>query len=134
MTCAKTASWSNPRILITLAFVFLCGASAGTLVTAMGGHRWWHQNFAPQRSQLDWKDASKERILPRLKKDLNLTPEQSTQIELVLDDFFTYYHTLHSELDDVQASGKERIMRILDDGQKRKFEKYLNELQEQHRH
>lgn len=133
MSCAKNASWLNPRVLLTLTVVFLCGASAGMLLMAMGAHRWMHRTFDPQYSQLYWDDTGKAVSLQQLKKELNLTADQVTQLELVLDDFSTYCHTLKAQFDDVRASGKERIMRILNDGQKRKFEKIVSDKQDRRR-
>jgi hypothetical protein len=50
-------------------------------------------------------------------------------METVLDDFVTYYQTLQAQMDDVRATGKQRILRILKDDQKQKFEKMIGELQ-----
>ncbi len=129
MQPAKAASWQNPRILLTLLIVFVCGASAGMVVMSLG----YHYRLRPT-SQPSWKESGKEVSIQRFKKELNLTPAQTEQLEMVLDDFFTYYHTLQAQLDDVRASGKHRILRILDDGQKRKFEKIMAEMQEKQLH
>lgn len=124
MTAARSPGWQNPRILLTLLVVFLCGASAGMLAMALGAHHWMHP-----RPQPVWKEGGKEVSLQRFKKELDLTPGQTEQLETILDDFFTYYHTLQAQLDDVRASGKQRILRVLDDDQKKKFEKIMNEFQ-----
>jgi hypothetical protein len=129
MTAAQSPGWRNPRILLTLLVVFLCGASAGMLVMALGAHRWMHS-----ASQPAWKESGKEVSLQRFKKELDLTPSQTEQLETILDDFFTYYHTLQAQLDDVRASGKQRILRILDDNQKKKFEKIMGEMQDKRLH
>jgi hypothetical protein len=125
MTC-QTAAWRNPRILLTLLIVFLCGASAGMLGMALGQHR---VTRAAAQQPL-WKEAGKEISLEHFKTELDLTPAQTEQLETILDDFFTYYHTLQAQLDDVRASGKQKIMRVLDENQKRKFEKMLAESQD----
>jgi Spy/CpxP family protein refolding chaperone len=125
MTNTKAASWQNPRILLTLLIVFLCGASAGMLVMSLSVHRRW----APVQ-QPSWKESGKDISLQRFKKELDLTPEQTEQLETILDDFFTYYHTLQAQLDDVRASGKSRIVRILNPEQRRKFDKLMLDLQD----
>jgi Spy/CpxP family protein refolding chaperone len=102
--------------------LFACGVIAG----ALGAHRLMYHS-PPQPS---WKESGKEITLERFKKELDLTAAQSEQLETILDDFFTYYHTLQAQLDDVRASGKQRILRVLNDQQKRKFEKLMSELQE----
>ncbi len=126
MTHIKAASWQNPRILLTLLIVFLCGASTGMLVMSLGArHRW-----ATVQQQPSWKESGKDISLQRFKKELDLTPQQTEQLETILDDFFTYYHTLQAQLDDVRASGKNRIVRILNAEQKRKFDKLVFDLKD----
>jgi|YelNatPaOPRAMG01_1025707.scaffolds.fasta_scaffold209040_2 hypothetical protein len=122
---SQTAAWRNPRIVLTLLIVFLCGASAGMLGMALGQHR-----VARASQQPLWKEPNKEISLEHFKKELDLSPAQTQQLETILDDFFTYYHTLQAQLDDVRASGKQRIMRVLDENQKRKFEKMLADSQD----
>jgi hypothetical protein len=125
MTSASSPGWRNARILLTLLVVFLCGASAGMVVLRVAQHNWTRS-----QSQPAWKEGGKQASLDHFRKELNLTPAQTEQLETILDDFFTYYHTLQAQLDDVRLSGRQRILRILDDGQKKKFEKLMNEMQE----
>jgi hypothetical protein len=124
MTPGNPCGWRNPRILVTLLLVFLCGATLGMLTMSLRGYRWMHPSAAAS------KESEKEISLQRFKKELNLTPAQAEQLETVLDDFFMYYHTLQAQLDDVRATGKKRILRILNEDQKRKFEKMVTALQE----
>lgn len=123
MAAPATPSWRNPRVLCTLLLVFLCGATVGMLAMSLGAHGWLPRN------QPAWKDGGREVTLERLKKELDLTPAQAEQLETVLDDFFMYYHTLQAQLDDVRATGKKRILRLLDEEQKRKFERLTADLQ-----
>ncbi|MBM3746116.1 MAG: hypothetical protein FJW34_09980 [Acidobacteria bacterium] len=118
MIAPAAASWRNPRVLCILLLVFLCGASVGMLVMGVG-----RQGASARSTPPAFKDGNREMTLQRLKEELNLTPAQAEQLETVLDDFFMYYHTLQAQLDDVRATGKSRILRLLDQDQKRKFEK-----------
>jgi hypothetical protein len=129
MPPVQRTSWQNPRILLTLFIVFVCGMTAGMLTMALGAHRWMHPGQQPA-----WRESGKEVSLQRFKTELNLTPQQADQLETILDDFFTYYHTLQAQLDDVKASGRQRILRILNDDQKRKFEKIMTDLQDKQLH
>jgi hypothetical protein len=129
MNSAHSPGWRDPRILVLLLAVFLCGASAGMLVMAMGAHRMMHAYAQPA-----WKDTGKEKVLQRFQTELSLSPGQTEQLETILDDFFTYYHTLQAQLDDVRASGKQRMLRILDENQKKKFEKIMSEMQDKALH
>jgi uncharacterized membrane protein len=122
MSVHHHVSWRNPRILTTLVLVFLCGATAGALTMRYGMHA-----KAAARG-LDLRDNNKEAFLSKFRKELNLTPQQETQISGVLDDYLTYYRDLLMQMDSMRADGKARILRVLDDHQRQKFEKMLNDL------
>ncbi len=117
------APWQNPKILYTLIFVFLSGAVVGAMSMRFG--------FAPERHRPGpyWREGGREISLQRFRTELNLDQDQSKQIEGVLDDFVKYYQTLQEQMDDVRATGKERILRILHDDQKVKFERMMNDMQ-----
>ncbi len=76
-----------------------------------------------------WQEGGREISLQRFKKELDLTPQQATEIETVLDDFVMYYQTLQAQMDDVRATGKNRILKLLREDQKQKFVRMLNDLQ-----
>ena len=115
------APWLNPRILYTLLFVFLSGAAAGALAMKLTAP---HPRGGPW-----WKEDGREISLQRFKKELSLTPEQAKEMERVLDDFMMYYQTLQAQMDDVRATGKGRIVKLLNEDQRRKFERMLGEIQ-----
>ncbi len=117
--------WRNPRIVLTLFLVFLAGFSAGVLTLRLSASYW-----TPAAQAAPSWESGKAALLDRFKTEVNLTPEQTVQLETVLDDYFTYYHTLQAQLDDVRADGRERILRILNDDQKRRFEKLMTALEE----
>jgi hypothetical protein len=107
----------NPRVAcgITLTLVFLCGAVVGALAMNFG-HSHLHQ---PRFGTPEAKTI----FLERMEKQLDLTPTQTAQIESILDDFGQYYRT-------VLTDGKSRILQILNEDQRKKFEQLL--LQSQH--
>jgi hypothetical protein len=115
--------WKNPRILYTLLFVFLSGAVAGAFTVRMA--------MSPERHRPGpyWNEGGREISLQRFKKELDLTPQQTGEIETVLDDFVMYYQTLQAQMDDVRATGKNRILKLLREDQKQKFERMLIDLQ-----
>ena len=117
------APWANPRILYTLLAVFLSGAAAGALAMRL--------SVAPERHKGGpwWREGAREISLQRFKKDLDLSPEQTREMERVLDDFMMYYQTLQAQMDDVRATGKQRILRLLRDDQKQRFEKMIGDIQ-----
>jgi hypothetical protein len=106
-------SW-NPKVAcaVTLALVFLCGAAAGALVMDFGVHRSRIPSFETP--------AGKALYFERMQRELNLTPLQSEQMQSVLNDFWQYYRTVLSD-------GKQRVESILNDEQRAKFEKMLQQ-------
>lgn len=106
-------SW-NPKVAcaITLVLVFLCGAAAGALINDFGVHRTRIPSFETA--------TGKALYFERLQRELNLTPQQSEQMQSVLNDFWQYYRTVLSD-------GKQRVESILNDEQRAKFEKMLQQ-------
>jgi len=108
----RTGSWQHPKLacVATFVVVFLCGAAIGALAMNMGHTRLHREPF--------WTDTGKVLSMNRLQRELNLTPEQVTQMQSVLDDFAQYYRTVLSD-------GKTRIYSILNDEQRRKFDEIV---------
>ena len=71
---------------MTVTLVFLTGAIAGAVAMNFGAHK-IHASLACPF----WTEGGKEVWLQRWKKDLNLTPEQTQEMTLILDDFGMYY-------------------------------------------
>ena len=107
----------DPRIVcaVTLALVFLCGAATGAVVMNMGVHTRLHQ---PKFDSA----AGKQLYFDRMHRDLNLTPAQLDQMRSTLNDFWQYYRTVLSD-------GKSRVEQILNEEQRKKFERMLQENQ-----
>ena len=107
----------NPRAacFLALSLVFLCGGVVGALVFNVAAHGMHHHTPF-------WTDTGKALYMERIKKELDLTPVQTEQMEGILDDFAKYYRTVLSD-------GKSRILQILNPDQRRKFERLLQESQ-----
>jgi Spy/CpxP family protein refolding chaperone len=123
MLAAERASWQNPRVLTTLVLVFLAGAMAGAITMRSSLHEKLHHTSAPY-----WREGRNEFSYDRLKKDLDLTPEQSERLKTILDDFDKYHEDLQAQIEDVRATGKNRIMQMLDARQRQRFEQISNQL------
>lgn len=117
------ASWSNPKVLTTLLLVFLAGAFAGALSMRVGLHDRLHATTG------GFAKANKQVLFERCKKELNLSPEQAQEMSSILDDYAVYYQSLQDQLAEVRATGKARIMSLLNEEQKSKFDRMLNEMQ-----
>ena len=123
MFAADRTSWQNPRILTTLVLIFLCGALAGAITMRSGLHDKLHRSAATY-----WKEDQNEFSYDRLKKELNLTPDQAARLKTILDDFAKYHQDLEAQIDDVRATGRNRIVQMLTPEQRQKFEQLSNQL------
>jgi len=101
--------------------VFLAGGATGALTFRLLRDRLHHVAAAQ-------KEPTKEAVVQRFKSELNLTPDQTTQISVVLEDFSHYYESLQEQQTDLRATGKNRIVAILTPEQREKFERMMSEL------
>jgi len=124
MLAADRASWQNPKILSTLLLVFVAGALTGALFMRLGLHDRLHRSSSGPLSN----PKSAEIFLGRCEKELKLSPQQAEQMKAVLDDYKLYYQSLQVSLEEVRATGKTRIMALLNDDQKSQVEKLLVEM------
>ena len=123
MLAADRASWQNPRILVLLLLVFLCGALAGALAMRTSVHKSLHRNASY------WKDDSSQLFsYERLTKELKLTPDQSERLKMILDDFAKYHQDLEAQIEDTRATGKNRIIQMLTPEQRKKFDDLCKQL------
>jgi Spy/CpxP family protein refolding chaperone len=122
MFASDQPTWQNPRILTTLVLVFLTGAMAGAIGMQFGLHRKLHDNA------VYWRGDKAEFSYDRLKTELNLTPEQSARLKTILDDFVKYHEDLEAQIEDVRATGRNRIVQILTPDQRKRFEQLSGQL------
>lgn len=110
---AVSRTW-NPKLAcsLVLGLVFLVGATAGALLMDL--------RIQSHRGPAFDTPAGKIAYMERVQKELNLTPAQSEQMQSVLNDFWQYYRTVLSD-------SKQRVEQLLDEEQKRKFEKLLQQ-------
>lgn len=110
----RDAGWSNPKVLAILAIIFVCGAAVGSAVT----NGYLHARIVSARQVR----STPPRIdFERLRTELNLTPEQEKIVTKELDDYAKYYQNIEDEREDVAEHGKQRILNILNDQQKKRF-------------
>ncbi|HYL39249.1 MAG TPA: hypothetical protein VEV17_25240 [Bryobacteraceae bacterium] len=127
MFAADRASWQNPRILALLLLVFLCGALAGAITMQSGLHEKLHRSS----SSAYWRDGKNEFSYEKLQKELNLTPDQSERLKTILDDFVKYHADLEAQIEDVRATGRNRIKQMLTPEQRQRFEELSQQLPSQ---
>jgi hypothetical protein len=108
------AGWSNPKVLASVAVIFLCGAAVGTAVT----RQYLHSKMFPARAPVE---LAPHVNLQTLKATLSLTPDQEKTVTKELDDYAKYYQNIEEQREDVAEHGKQRILDVLNDQQKRRF-------------
>jgi uncharacterized membrane-anchored protein YhcB (DUF1043 family) len=110
---------------MTLAGVFLAGVGTGMIAMRFGLHEQLHSTPAAVSS-------SKDAVLERYRSELKLSDEQTQKLAAVLEDYRHYYAAveeqiqdlrLRDQIEDLRATGKNRILEILNDDQRVKFEK-----------
>ena len=126
MLTGNRVSWQNPRILTLLLLIFLAGGLTGAIAMRFRMYGKVHASTAPY-----WRDDKAEFSYDRLKKELNLTAEQSERLKTILDDFVKYHDDLEAQIDDVRATGRNRIRQILTPQQQQRFEELSNQLSPQ---
>jgi hypothetical protein len=118
--------------------VFVAGATTGALLMQLGLHEVLHHASvlrgafphatAPAPAVVPAHPPGHDAVLTRFQTELGLSGPQTEKLALVLDDYSQYYQSLQDQLDDLRATGKTRIMQILDAEQRVKFEKMMNDL------
>lgn len=122
MLASDQPTWQNPRILTTLVLVFLTGAMAGAIGMRAGLHR------ELQRNAAYWKSDKTVFSYGLLQRELSLTPDQSERLKTILDDFAKYHDDLEVQIEDVRATGRNRILQMLTPEQRKRFEKLSDQL------
>ena len=102
--------------IVSLVLVFLCGAVLGALVMGYGEHTGLFHSHKPVTTSARGFAISAE----EMRKQLDLSDQQARQLDSILDDFGRYY-------DNLMADGQTRIRQILNDEQRRKFDRLIAE-------
>ena len=113
-------SWRNSQVLSLLVLVFVAGALSGAFTYRMIRMA---QRKDPPANIL--RDLNKESSLAYLQRELVLTPEQTKQVQAIIDDYKRYYGNIQDQFEEVRATGKNRIVQVLDAEQRQKFEKLV---------
>ena len=114
-------SWQNSRVLITLFTVFLMGAAFGGVLVKFG------LRDVISRGAASWRPNDKVVLFQKFKTELNLTPQQAEQVEIVLDDFTMYIQSLQAQMDETRTGCRDRILKILTPEQQEKFKTILGD-------
>jgi hypothetical protein len=114
------AGWSNPKVLLILAVIFLCGIVCGSALTTA----FMHSRMASGSSYQSMERA--RRIgWQKLRNELQLTPEQVRIVTKELDDYAKYYQNIEDQREDVAQLGTQHILAVLTPDQRDRFFKLL---------
>ena len=126
MTTPHRPLWQHPQIISTLLLVFVAGGATGALAfRLLREHRIAAAASVPPPPP---REPSREAVLQKFKTELDLSPDQTAKIGIVLEDFSHYYESLLEQQTDLRATGKNRIVEILNPEQRDKFEKMMAQL------
>jgi flagellar basal body-associated protein FliL len=123
-TTRKAALW--------VGLVFLLGAAIG----GMAGYVFAHQKYTVTNAAAPPSDAARRaQKVHELTSLVNLTPEQSQQVDAVIADVQSHMKSIRKSLDpqlgEVRQQGRERIRAILSAEQRPKFEAFIQKLDEE---
>ena len=111
------------RAALFLVLVFLCGLLAGAVATNLLVDR----GPGTVRFRIDSPSSSRrQRAVERFARRLNLTPEQATQLNEILDVVRDAYQEQELAIERLRQEAPARIREILDDEQKEEFDEMLS--------
>jgi Spy/CpxP family protein refolding chaperone len=127
------ANQGNRKAVLLVFVLFILGIGLGSVGTYLVTER--VQAARPQaQATLVHNPAHTMAMYTR---DLNLNPEQQSQIQAILNDMRAGYAGLHEKLDpeyeQVRQQGRERIRQVLTPEQRPKFEDLLRQIDEDRR-
>jgi hypothetical protein len=108
--------------------VFLLGALLG----GVGNHLWDERVWGKQTVNTQ---PTRNEIVDKLTRDLQLTPDQQKQLGSIEDDtraqWRTLYTTIEPRHEQIRQQSRDRIRAILTPDQKPKFEEFMHRIDEQ---
>ena len=126
----------NPatRKAITLVvLVFALGVAFGAVSTSLVNRRVYG---ARTRTQNGEPRPGRERLVKRLKGDLDLSAEQEAQLTGILANTQSRYDAVHEQMkpqfDQIREQGRDQIRQILTPEQRPKFEEFMRQVDEEH--
>jgi len=125
-TTVPVAASATRKAAMWIAAVFVLAAALGSVSGYMYGHR------APGPPLSD--DAKRQQKVATLTKELQLTPEQQTQVDAIFRDTQGKFQAIRKDSDAqievARQAGRERLRSVLTPEQKPKFEEFLRKMDE----
>jgi hypothetical protein len=107
--------------------VFLAGAVGGALTMNVLEHFWLHPQGinVPVSAASAPQTSEQHRYVEQFRKELNLTGDQSKELEAILDQTVRQVHDLHSFSYHIREDGIARIRAMLNDAQRKRFDEIV---------
>ena len=125
-TTVPVAASATRKAAMWIAAVFVLAAALGSVSGYMYGHR------APGPALSD--DAKRQQKVATLTKELQLTPDQQTQVDAIFRDTQGKFQAIRKDSDAqievARQAGRERLRSVLTPEQKPKFEEFLRKMDE----
>jgi len=105
--------------------IFFAGLVAGGFATHLA-HRLWIEPKLVSAAVLD--AGEKAAAIEHFNRELELSQAQAQAIEAILDEFIMQQADMVARYQTTRQSGQSRILEILNDDQRRRFQQVLNEI------
>ncbi len=120
-------TWSHPKVMTALLTVFLAGAAAGAFAMKIVARSPLSNTSRAMRSM------DRRELMDFFKRELSLSDEQRQRVEVQLDDHFKMLQMLGAQTEEVRLSGRESIAKLLDESQRKKFDRLMTDWQRSQR-
>jgi Spy/CpxP family protein refolding chaperone len=121
---------SNRKAYLIVFVLFILGIALGSVGTYLVTMR-------VQAARLGSAGDRAPSHMAMFTRDLNLTPDQQTQVQAIMNETRAHYAELHQKLDpeyeQVRQQGRDHIRQVLTPEQRPKFEELLRQMDEERR-
>ena|ERR1043165_3816691 len=122
---------AKAKIWLVLVAVFVLGAVTGGALTGL-----YRSRASSSNAGRDSRDRAMKERFEKLRQELNLTDQQTTQVRAILDETRNEYRTLREELrprfDEPRLKARTRIRELLNADQQKKFDALVAQQDAEH--
>jgi Spy/CpxP family protein refolding chaperone len=127
-----TSNPASKKAIALLLLVFGLGVVFGALGLRLMSGRVYGARTAPRT-----QSAGDHRVVNRLTHDLDLTPDQQTQVSNILTGMQVRYNAIRQQMnpqfDEVRSQGREQMRQILTPEQRPKLDEFFRQVDEERR-
>jgi Spy/CpxP family protein refolding chaperone len=121
---------AKAKIWLVLVAVFVLGAVTGGALTGL------YRSRASGSAGRDSRERALKERFEKMRQELNLTDQQTTQVRAILDETRNEYRTLREELrprfDEPRMKARAKIRALLDPDQQKKFDALVAQQDAEH--